>query len=193
MESRHESRPDAALLADRRDPEAAFAVFYRRYVGDVLAYVRSKGLDPHASADVVSATFFSALRARKSYSADRETALPWLLTIASRQIIDAARGARRYERLTRRIAQLGLRDLTAADVDGFSQALETEQRASDALRRLPPDQRVAVTRKIVAGADYADLAEELGVTPAAARQRVSRALRVLRSQLTTDDEEHRDV
>lgn len=189
MGSRYERLSDADLLAEQRGAEDAFEAFYRRHVSSVMAYARSRVLDPHTAADIVSATFFAALRSRRSYSAQYDTALPWLVTIASRQILDAERGSRRYERLTSRLATLGLRDLTEADLDGFANAAVGDGRLANALRSLPSDQQLAVTSKVVVGMGYADLAGELGVTQSTARQRVSRALRSLRTQLTTDKDD----
>jgi RNA polymerase sigma-70 factor (ECF subfamily) len=190
MESRFDSASDAALLRERRDPDVAFAVFYRRHVRAVLGYTRAQGLDPHRAADVVAATFFAALRARRRFRPTHDTAMPWLVTIASRQITDAARSDHRQTRLTRRIAELGLRDLTTRDIDHYS---ERDDQIQEALQALPPDQRDAVTQRIVEHRDYDELATDLGITPAAARQRVSRGLQTLRSRMDEHDQDHRDA
>lgn len=180
MEHRHEHRTDAQLLSERRRPEEAFAVFYRRHKDPLLRYVASRGLDPHEAADVVSATFFAALRARRRYRPQNPTALPWLLTIATAQIADQSRRDRREDRLQRRIASHDPPPLTAADVDGYAALLAGEEPFVRALARLPDDQRSAVERRVLHDVDYPQLAAELGVTQATARQRVSRGLQRLR-------------
>lgn len=180
MERHLERRTDAQLLADRRRPEDAFAAFYRRHKGPVLRYVASRGLDPHVAADVVSATFFAALRSRRRYRPRNPTALPWLLTIATTQIADAARRDRRDDRLNRRIAAHEPPPLSAADTDGYAALVAGEEPFVRALARLPDDQRSAVERRVLHDVDYPELAAELGVSQAAARQRVSRGLQRLR-------------
>lgn len=189
-----ESASDAALLSARRREEDAYAIFYRRHVASVLSYVRSRGLDPHAAADVVSLTFFAALKARKTYRPQNDTALPWLISIASRQIIDAHRITDRQDRVARRVADLFPRDLTQTDVAAYTGSHEApDDRVVSAVQKLPADQREAVTRRIVDELDYPSLANELGVSQAAARQRVSRGLQTLRTRFANNDREQNDA
>ncbi|MEV4419168.1 sigma factor [Patulibacter sp. NPDC049589] len=144
MDTSFERRTDARLLSERRRPEDAFAAFYRRHNDAVMRYVASRGLDPHAAADVVSATFFAALRARRRYRPQNPTALPWLLTIATSQIADSARKDRRDDRLQRRIVAHDPPPLTDADTAGYAALVAGEEPFTKALGRLPDDQRSAV-------------------------------------------------
>lgn len=180
MDRSFDGHTDAQLLSERRRPEDAFAAFYRRHKDAVLRYVASRGLDPHTAADVVSATFFAALRARRRYRPQNPTALPWLLTIATSHIADGARKDRRDDRLHRRIATHDPPPLTDADTSGYAALLADEEPFTEALERLPDDQRSAVRRRVLHDVDYPQLADELGITQAAARQRVSRGLQRLR-------------
>jgi RNA polymerase sigma-70 factor (ECF subfamily) len=180
MSTSPERRSDAQLLSERRRPEDAFAAFYRRHKDAVMRYVASRGLDPHAAADVVSSTFFAALRARHKYRAVNDTALPWLLTIATAQIAERSRKDRRARRLHRHIATHDPPPLSSADTEGYAALLAEEEPFVEALERLPEDQRSAVQRRVLHEVDYPQLAAELGISQAAARQRVSRGLQRLR-------------
>jgi RNA polymerase sigma-70 factor (ECF subfamily) len=48
---------------------------------------------------------------------------------------------------------------------------------------LPADERRAVNARVVDGREYADIAQELHISPAGARKRVSRGLTSLRGRL----------
>lgn len=184
--SLHERRSDAALLADVRDPGSSFTAFYRRHVAALLGYAAGRGLGPHAAADVVSATFFAALQQRARYRPQHDTARPWLFAIAARQIADHHRADGRQRALRERI-RAGRPQLSADDVAGY----DGRDGVAEMLAALPDDQRAAVAGRVVEGSPYVELAAELGVSPAAVRQRVSRGLQLLRSQRARPGTEER--
>ena len=63
--------------------------------------------------------------------------------------------------------------------------LESEEAVVEAwLADLPPEQRDAVRRRVLDEASYAEIAGELQISQAAARQRVSRGLAALRKGAT---------
>jgi RNA polymerase sigma-70 factor (ECF subfamily) len=105
-------------------------------------------------------------------------ALPWLLGIAANLLADAAR----HDRIeTRARERLGL-PVDLANDDGYT---EVEQRLSPRvtlkrhLDELAPGERDALELRIVKELSYEQVAERLEIRPAAARLRVSRALRRL--------------
>ena len=53
---------------------------------------------------------------------------------------------------------------------------------------LPEDQREAIRARVIDDADYAEVAARLAISPAAARQRVSRGLATLRRTLQRQGE-----
>jgi RNA polymerase sigma-70 factor (ECF subfamily) len=57
------------------------------------------------------------------------------------------------------------------------------------LHGLPEDQREAIRARVIDDADYAEVAERLAISPAAARQRVSRGLATLRRTLQREGEQ----
>jgi RNA polymerase sigma-70 factor, ECF subfamily len=168
---------DAELLQrTRRDP-SAFSELYTRHVGRVYAW-----LSPRlawAASDLTAETFARALLSIDRFRDDHDgSALPWLLGIARNVLADTVR---RDQIETRARERLGL-PLDLATEDGFT---EVEERLSPrvALERqldtLPPGEREALELRVIDELPYQELAARLDIQPAAARLRVSRALRRL--------------
>jgi RNA polymerase sigma-70 factor (ECF subfamily) len=168
---------DAELLQrSRRDP-SAFSELYNRHVGDVHAWL-SRRL-AWAASDLTAETFARALLSIDRFRDNHDgAALPWLLGIARNVLADTVR---RDQIETRARERLGL-PLDLATEDGFT---EVEERLSPrlALERqldaLPPGEREALELRVIDELPYQELAEHLDIQPAAARLRVSRALRRL--------------
>lgn len=173
---------DAQLLHDRDDPAETFAVLYRRHVDAVLRFCASRGVDADTAADVTSDTFLSALRSRHRYDATYPDARLWLLSIASRKLLD------RYRRAAgdrhRRDALLAAAPRpTDRDRDAYAAVLEQGGEALDVLADLPPRQQAAIRERVIGDREYADIARDLGISEQATRQQVSRGLARLRRQI----------
>lgn len=135
--------------------------------------------------DCFQETFLSALRAYPRLR-NASNLRGWILTIASRKVVDAARARNR-------------RPLAVADPaeleDGRSReagsGVEPTTHADDALWRavanLPARQRVAVAHRFVLDLPYAAIATAMGSTREAARANVYQGLRALRERLEPDD------
>jgi RNA polymerase sigma factor (sigma-70 family) len=170
-------RSDAALLraADGR----AFGELYRRHAAAVHDWFARRVA--WAAADLTAETFARAWLARRTFSDERDgTALPWLLGIARNVLRESAR-ADRVETAARR--RLGLPPAVAED-DGFAgvdERLSPRPSLRAALEDLPPHERRALELRVVDELPYDDVARSLRIRPAAARLRVSRALRRLAS------------
>jgi RNA polymerase sigma-70 factor (ECF subfamily) len=159
-----------------RDP-AAFSVLYARHVEAVHGWLRQR--IEWAAADLTAETFARAWLVRSRFRDSRDgSALPWLLGIASNLLADTAR----HDRIeTRARERLGL-SLDLADEEGFT---EVDERLSPRLalaryvESLPAHERDALDLRIVQELSYDEVGARLGIRPAAARLRVSRALRRL--------------
>jgi RNA polymerase sigma factor (sigma-70 family) len=133
--------------------------------------------------DAWSETFLAALRAYPDLPGDANVQA-WLVTIASRKAIDLRRAEGRRPRP---MAEPPER-VTAATDDG------TDDRLWAGWRALSNKQRQAVALHHVAGLPYAEVAERLGGTPAAARRAAADGIAALRrhypmSTTTTDTTE----
>ncbi|HEX3618155.1 MAG TPA: sigma-70 family RNA polymerase sigma factor [Solirubrobacteraceae bacterium] len=168
---------DAELLRWSHEDPAAFAELYERHVQGVYIWLAAR--ITWAASDLTAETFARAwLSRRRFHDPGDGSARPWLMGIAANLVADAARHDRIESRARER---LGLPTDLALE-DGYA---EVEQRLSPrlALERqlgdLAPHERDALDLRIVEELSYDEVAERLSIAPAAARLRVSRALRRL--------------
>ena len=170
-------RTDAELIHAAQSEAAAFAELYRRHVSTVHGWFRRR-LE-WAAADLTAEAFAQAWLSRRSFRDEADgSALPWLLGIA-RNV--ARESARRDEVETRARRRLGLpTDLASEDgYDAVEERLSPSVALEEALEALPAHEREALELRVVGELPYDDVAARLGLRPAAARLRVSRALRRL--------------
>lgn len=170
-------RTDAELIRTAESDVGAFGELYRRHASTVHGWFRRRLA--WAASDLTAEAFAQAWLSRRSFRDEADgSALPWLLGIA-RNV--ARESARRNEVETRARRRLGLPTDLASE-DGYAdveERLSPRTALTDALETLPDHEREALELRIVDELPYTDVAARLGVRPAAARLRVSRALRRL--------------
>jgi RNA polymerase sigma factor (sigma-70 family) len=124
---------------------------------------------PDEADDCFQETFLKALRAYPRLTR-ADNLRGWVLTIARRTAIDAARGrARRPARAA---------DLEPPAADGTPEPADRD--LWEAVRRLPPRQRAAVTLRYVNDLAYAEVGRVIGCSEEAARRSAFEGLRRLR-------------
>jgi RNA polymerase sigma-70 factor (ECF subfamily) len=167
-------RSDGELLAATPGEPDAFAVFYRRHVRTVIAFVARRA--PAADVgDLVSEVFATALVHRRRFDPERGTGAAWLLGIAQHKIADARRRGAVNMQLYRRI---GANRVSAELIED-----EFEDSSAELLGQLPDDQRRAVRARVLADLPYSRIAADEDVSAEVVRKRVSRALSTLRARL----------
>lgn len=176
-DSRYQGRSDAALLQDAEQDPAAFSELYARHVTTVHGWLLRR-LE-WAASDLTAETFARAWLCRHRFRDRREgSALPWLLGIAAKLLADAVR----RERIDTRARQrLGL-PVDLASEDGYAEVetrLSPRPALDQALQSLPVHERKALELRVIDELPYGQIARRLEIRPAAARLRVSRALRRL--------------
>jgi RNA polymerase sigma factor (sigma-70 family) len=156
-----------SMLVATRIP--VFETFYDAHKVEVLAFLR-KRVGPDRADDLFQETFLRALRAYGRLE-HGEYLRSWVLTIASRVIVDAHRraGAPTAE----------LPDLESPEPDA---PLET---IGPLVEGLPPKERAAVLLRYGYDLDYDQIARVLGSSGDAARQATSSGVRRLRSERST--------
>jgi len=128
---------------------------------------------PHDGADCFQETVVSALRAYPGLRRD-DNLRGWLFTIAHRKVIDRARHAARHAVPVAEPPDRGHLDADATGAEDLWAAV----------RRLPPKQRSAVVQRHLLDRPYAEIAEALGCSEAAARQNVRAGLVRLREEVS---------
>ena len=170
-------RTDAELIYAAESDAGAFGELYGRHSSTVHGWFR--GRLEWAATDLTAEAFAQAWLSRRSFRDEADgSALPWLFGIA-RNV--ARESARRNAVETRARRRLGLPTDLASE-EGYAvveERLSPRMALTDALETLPEHQREALDLRIVDELPYADVADRPGVRPAAARLRVSRALRRL--------------
>lgn len=175
---------DSALLAaiSARDG-AAFAIFYRRHLSTVLAFLIRETRDPETAADLAAEVFAAVLLSSGRYAEQGESATPWVIGIARNKLLMSFRRGRVEARARHR---LGFQAVALDEVD-LDRIEEVAQGASGRLvalvENLPEDERVAVRSRVVDERPYQEIASELRCSEMVVRKRVSRGLARMRDQL----------
>lgn len=160
-----------------RQSQAAFAELVRRYLDFVYSVCRRQLGDPEMAQDVAQTVFL--ILAAKADSLKPGTVLSaWLFRVAHH----ACRNARRVEARRRRYERKAAEDMeiAASDAQARIAAASWETGLDDALAKLNESDRDAVLLRYVEEMSPDEIAAALGISPAAAHKRVSRALERLR-------------
>lgn len=168
---------DAELVRNAEQDPEAFGEIYRRHVSAVHGWLNRRA--PVAASDLAAETFARAWLNRRSFHDERDgSALPWLLGIARNVLGDSIRRDRIETRARER---LGLpTDLSVEDgFDAVDDRLTARVALRGVLERLPMHERRALELRVGDELSYDEVADRLSIRPAAARLRVSRALRRL--------------
>ena len=166
-------RTDEAAIA-----EARIDAMVREYQTKLARYVRRMVGDAEAALDLTQDVFLAAYRMLK-VDPQRELTAGWLYRAAT----NAAISFMRRKKILRMLP-------LDRDVDRGEWRIDERSAASvdlqAALQRLPADQSAAVLLTSYAGYSSQEAAAMLGTTADAVRQRVCRAMRVLRATMTEE-------
>lgn len=127
--------------------------------------------------DVVSDVFAIAWR-KVDAMPDGDAALPWLYSVARNEIRNRYRAAARFRRLTTKVGARVIGHDPGPEPIVVSRAEYAE--LMEALDTLRPEDREVLLLKTQEELDYEQIGLVIGVTPEAARKRVTRALQKLR-------------
>jgi RNA polymerase sigma-70 factor (ECF subfamily) len=175
--------PDDELL--RRvvaGDDDAYAIFYRRHLDGVLAFLRRRVAQPELAFDLAAETFAAVILAAPDRRSEGAPAA-WLYGIARNKLRESLRRGRVEDAARRR---LGLEPIDLHDAD----LRRVEERAEAGalqlaamLEELPEPIRRALVARVVDEREYPDIATELACSEQVVRQRVHRGLRALRTKL----------
>lgn len=150
----------------------AFGELYRRYHTRLTLRVRAWGNPVHNAEDVAHDALLRALMRLETFDR-RRPFWPWLVGVARRASIDAAR---------KRGEVVHEDDHTADRSQAFEGSVEEQVLLAQALERMPPRQRHALTLRYLWGWRPADAAAALGITTNAFDQLMHRARARLRDE-----------
>jgi RNA polymerase sigma factor (sigma-70 family) len=173
----------AALLARVADrDEAAFNVLYTAYLPLVLRWAVRETRDRELAADLTAEVFAAAMLAASRYRPESGSVGAWLIGIAVNKLRESRR-RRRVEDSARRRLKLEPVVLTDADLEHVDKLVGMDERLQALVQTLPAEQQKAVIARVVDERSYEEIARDMECSPSVVRQRVSRGLRALRSEL----------
>ena len=173
--------PAEQLRSSVRRPEA-FGDFFDAYFDGLLRYLTRRTCDAEAGLDLTAESFAQAYLGRHRFRGSTEgEAVAWLYRIAKRQL---ARYFKRGEAERRALRRLGLErpeldQETERQIERLAALDEVRATLNVQLNELSPARREALRLRVIDELPYREVARRLEISEAAARARVSRALREL--------------
>ncbi len=173
--------PDVAenvLDRFRQGEVEAFETIFRAQQAEVYGWILRIVRDAPAAEELTVETFWRIYRAHARFEPRRGFA-PWARRIATHAALDWLRGRRHAEEPAGEMME------EVADAGAADPLMSAEQRRKigQAFARLPPKLRVAATLAVIEEEPHKEIAEALGISVAAVKVRVFRALRLLRKDL----------
>jgi RNA polymerase sigma-70 factor (ECF subfamily) len=179
-------RSDAELwrlvAADDHD---AFTELFERHAQAVWNYAYRLTASWSAADDLLAQVFLAVWRRRSSVQLVRDSALPWLYTVAGNECRNEHRRRGRFLRIAPKLLRV---DPTPDHAEVIAQDSATQQRLSRviaAIARLPRGEREAVEVCLLGNTSTSDAAELFGISEVSVRSRLSRAR--ARLQQTTEE------
>lgn len=169
------SSVDAPAIERSLVDASEFDAIYERHHDVVFRYLVSR-LGPANAEDVLGDVFLAAYATRARFDANRcDSALPWLLGIATRRI------ARHRDMQRRWIAQCGstrsdgISEVDTDQADERADAARMAPELASALSTLRPRDREPLLLHVLGGLTYEEVAVALELPVGTVRSRISRA------------------
>lgn len=158
-----------AMLAYRHGDEKAFQLLFERHQGRVMSYIKSRLNNEEQRNEVFQEVFLKLHRSREHYDPDKAF-VKWLYVITRSVLIDSKRDFAKK-------GEIPVEDKTMEHL--LNKNAGAPQPEVD-LSQLSEEQRLAIELRYELGADFDEIAQQLGKTESAARKTISRALKKLR-------------
>ncbi|MCB9421083.1 MAG: sigma-70 family RNA polymerase sigma factor [Ardenticatenaceae bacterium] len=168
---------DQMLIRLAQNDLGAFSALYQKYASQVYRYLLVRVGNRDDAQDLTSQTFLTAMERLHTYRSQGYFAA-WLLGIARHKVMDQYRRRPELD-LETAVSQ----PITTDDPDEqLNRQLIIEQVARK-LQTIAPDRAEALSLRLFAGLDVAEIARLMGKNEAAVRMLVFRGLRDLQAQL----------
>lgn len=166
------------LLAFRQGSLDAFEALFRRHQRAVYGWILRIVRSPATADELTVETFWRIYRAHARFEPSRGFE-GWARRIATHAALDWMRSVRTEHERT---AELATDPPAPATGDPVISA-EIRSKTALAFQKLPPKLRIAALLAVVQEQPHKEVAEALGISVAAVKLRVFRALRLLRKDL----------
>ncbi|HEX7302302.1 RNA polymerase sigma factor [Lentzea sp.] len=153
----------------------AFGLLFDRHAKAVYNHCFRLTASWAEAEDHLQGTFLTAWRKRADVRLERESALPWLLAVATNVVRNEQRS---FTRRLRNLRRVGAEPPVPDHADRVAERLDDQRRMKallGAVAGLPRNEREALALCVWSGVSYADAAAVLGITEGSVRARVSKA------------------
>jgi RNA polymerase sigma-70 factor (ECF subfamily) len=173
---------DATVIEQSWTQPERFAAIFERYFTQIHQYLARRVSDKTAD-DIAAEVFVVAFAQRKRYDLDRDCARPWLYGIATNLV---GTHWRQEQRRYRALARTDARQVSPSDEDLVADRVSASAMApalAAALAALEAGDRDVLLLVALAGLDYQEVAQALGIPYGTVCSRLNRARRRLREAL----------
>ena len=166
--------------------EAALAQLYDRYDRILFGLLMRILNNREEAEDVLQETFLQVWRKAADFDESRGRPFTWLVTLARSRGIDRLRTLASRER----VAEAGAREVSEQISDAATDALKSEQRGlvSDALAKLPDEQKRPIMLAYFDGLTQSEIATRLGAPLGTVKTRMRTGMIRLRELLAGQGE-----
>jgi RNA polymerase sigma-70 factor (ECF subfamily) len=166
------------VVRGQRGDREAFRDLYRALYGPVSRYLRRRVPSPADAEELVGQVFFRLLESLDRIDPRKGTVLVYALSMARNALVDEARSR---ASMMPEEAAAAVPDTKAGPLERLM-GEEDVARVRSELARLPAETRELLMLRFGDGLRFAEIAQVMGISEAAVRQRTSRAVRELRAR-----------
>jgi RNA polymerase sigma-70 factor (ECF subfamily) len=173
-----QNEPSSVLNAFRQGDVDAFETLFRLHQRAVYGWILRVVRNPAAAEELTVETFWRIHQAHARFDPARGFE-PWARRIATNAALDWLKIARPASEE----AAQPIEELAAPVAADPAISAEIRSKTAQAFGRLPPKLRIAATLAVIEERSSKEVAEALGISVAAVKLRVFRALRLLKKDL----------
>lgn len=181
-----QSKTDEQLMLDyAAGNSAAFNELFRRY-GKKLYNLFLRSLkDVEPAQDLLQECFIRVIESRDRYQ-PKKAFSNWIFTIAMNLIRDKYRqhSRRKMESISDKVVKAKIETGFYEDSETKLETIQIQDAVANAVHALPEEQRQIILLSKYDGFSFAEIADILHLSPAAAKQKAYRAMQNLRKKLT---------
>jgi RNA polymerase sigma-70 factor (ECF subfamily) len=166
------------VARSQRGDREAFRELYRALYPAVSRYLRRRVSNAADAEELVGQVFFRLLESLERLESRRGSVLAYTLSMARNALVDEAR---RRAGMVPEEAAVAVADTRAGPLEHLLGSEDTERVRAE-LARLPAETRELLMLRFGDGLRFAEVAQVMGLSEAAVRQRTSRAVRELRAR-----------
>jgi RNA polymerase sigma-70 factor (ECF subfamily) len=175
---------DSVLIARAKDDPEAFSLLYERYVKNIYSYIYYRTGNHHDAEDLVSRTFYRALKHFARYEDRGAPFSAYLYRIAHNMVANWHRDRSRRQVVP--LDEMMLSSVKREQPSAVAEEKGEQEVLLGAVHHLPPDRQELLILKFVDQLSNAEIAKIMGRTEGAIKSLYHRTLLALRQDLVEE-------